>query len=180
MRPSFRQARIMAARRTWLGVGPKWAVVTAAYFVVALGTHVWAYPRFAIAQVPFAACLTVGALFVLAGAALYATSLRALRRGLRRGELVMRGPYAVMRHPLYASGVLLIVPGVALACCSWLLLPMPAVAYVACRVVLPAEENELLKRHGERFSRYMQSTNALFPTRPQRLHGRAAVTRRKD
>jgi len=163
-----------------MGVGLKWALPTAAYFILAVPAHFIAYPKFVISQVSFATSLVVGALFVAAGVSMYLTALVSLRKGLRSGGLVTHRLYAIMRHPLYASSIFFIIPGVALAFRSWLLLPMPVVAYVACRVVLPAEENELLKRHGERFSRYMQSTNALFPTRPQRLHGRAAVTRRKD
>lgn len=164
----------MTAKRNRLGVGLKWALPTAAYFIAAVSAHFVAYPKFVIPHASFGACLTVGALFVTAGLTMYVAALVSLRKGLRSGSLVTHGLYAIMRHPLYASSIFFIIPGVALAFRSWVLLPMPLVAYVACRAVLPAEDDELLERYGEQFSQYRQRTNALFPTWPQRLHGRAA------
>jgi protein-S-isoprenylcysteine O-methyltransferase Ste14 len=162
------------------GVGPKWALPTALCFVVALGAHILTYPRFLITRVSSATCLVVGALFVAAGVYVYVTALMSLRKGLRSGALVTHGLYGIMRHPLYASSILLIMPGVAFAFCSWLLLPVPVLAYVACRLVLPAEDDELLERYGQQFSQYRQRTNALYPTRPQPRRGRAAGRNGRD
>jgi protein-S-isoprenylcysteine O-methyltransferase Ste14 len=170
----------MTAKREQSGVGLKWAVPTAGYFIAAVSAHFVTYPRFVISQVSLAACLVVGAFSVTAGVAMYLAALVYLRKGLRSGGLVTNGLYAIMRHPLYAASILLIIPGVALAFRSWLLLPMPVVAYVACRVVLPVEDDELLKRYGDQFLQYRQRTNALFPTRMQRLHGRNTGPERKD
>jgi protein-S-isoprenylcysteine O-methyltransferase Ste14 len=161
-------------------VGLKWALPTTVYFIVAVGAHFVTYPRFVIAQLSWATCLVVGALFVAAGVSMYLAALTNLRKGLRSRVLVTHGLYAIMRHPLYAASILLIIPGVALAVRSWLLLPMPVVAYVACRAVLPAEDDELLERYGKQFSQYRQRINALFPTRSQRLGGRSAGPKRKE
>ena len=166
----------MIAKRNRLGVGLKWALPTAAYFIAAVSAHFAAYPQFLISQVSFATCLVVGALFIMAGVSMYLAGLVGLRNGLRSGSLVTHGLYAIMRHPLYASSIFFIIPGVALAFRSWLLLPMPVVAYAACRAFLPAEDDELLGRYGEQFSQYRQRTNAFFPTRLQRPRGRAAGT----
>jgi protein-S-isoprenylcysteine O-methyltransferase Ste14 len=153
----------MPAKQNRLGVGPKWALPTTAYFVVAVIAHFAAYPRFVIAQVPFAACAAVGASLVAAGVCMYATAFVSLRRGLRKGTLVTHGLYAIMRHPLYASSIFLIIPGVTLAFRSWLLLPMPLVAYAAFRIFVSAEDDDLRERYGDAFLRYQQTTNALFP-----------------
>ena len=159
----------MTAKQDRLGVGPKWAQPTTVYFVVAVIAHFAAYPRFVIAQVPFAVCAVVGALLMAAGAYMYAAALVSLRRGRRAGVLVTHGLYAIMRHPLYASSIFLIIPGVAVTFRSWLLLPMPLVAYAAFRIFVSAEDNDLRERYGDDFVRYRNTTNALFPTLPRWL-----------
>jgi len=170
----------MTVTRNRLGVGLKWAVPTAVYFIAAVSAHFAAYPRFVIVHVSATTCLVVGILFVATGVSMYLVALANLRQGLRSQALVTHGLYAIMRHPLYASSILFIIPGVALAFRTWLLLPMPMVAYVACRAVLPAEEDKLLERYGNEFSQYRQETNALFPTRLNRLRGRSAGPNRKE
>jgi protein-S-isoprenylcysteine O-methyltransferase Ste14 len=170
----------MTAKQNRLGVGPKWALPTTVYFVVAVITHFATYPRFVIAQVPFAACAVVGASLVAAGACLYAAAFVSLRRGLGAGMLVTHGLYAIMRHPLYASSIFLIIPGVALGFRSWLLLPMPLVAYAAFRVFVSAEDDDLRERYGDAFARYKETTNALFPTRPRWLCVSRAAQKRKE
>lgn len=65
-----------------------------------------------------------------------------------RGEVLLRRR-TDMRHPLCSSSIFLIIPGVAVAFRSWLLLPMPLVAYAAFRICLPAEDDDLRERYGE-------------------------------
>jgi len=97
------------------------------------------------------------------GTCVYAAAFVSLRRGLRQGILVTHGLYAIVRHPLYAASIFFIIPGVALVFRSWLLLPMPAVAYIAFRIFIPAEEQDLHERYGEDFTLYRERTNAVFP-----------------
>ena len=170
----------MTLKQNRLGVGPKWALPTTVYFVVAVIAHFAAYPRFVIAQVPLATCVVVGALLVTTGACMYAAASVSLRRGLRAEILVTHGLYAIMRHPLYASSIFLIIPGVALAFRSWLLLPMPLVAYAAFRIFVSAEDDDLHERYGDAFARYQETTNALFPTRPRWLCVSRAAQKRKE
>ena len=153
----------MAGAWTRLGAGPKWAFPTVLYFATATSVHFVGYPRSVIAQLPRAGCAMVAGLLLAVGAAVYAWAMLHLRKGLRSGELVTRGPYSLVRHPLYAASILLILPGVALLFRSWLLLPMPVVAYVAARIFLRAEERSLRHRFGEAFEEYRRKTNALVP-----------------
>jgi len=170
----------MTGKRNRLGVGPKWALPTTLYFVAALLAHFAVYPRFVITGLSAATCAVVGASLVVIGACMYATALVSLRRGFRKGTHVTDGLYAVMRHPLYASSIFFIIPGVALALRSWLLLPMPVVAYVAFRICLSAEDDELHKQYGDDFARYRDTTNALFPTLPQWRSASRSAQKRKE
>jgi len=170
----------MAGKPNRLGVGPKWALPTTLYFIAGVIVHFTAYPRFVITQLSPVTCAVTGTSLVLLGACMYAAAWVSLRRGLSNGTLVTQGLYAIMRHPLYASSIFFILPGVALAFRSWLLLPMPVVAYVALRICLSAEDDDLHKQYGDDFARYRDTTNALFPTLPRwRSVSRPARKRRQ-
>ena len=156
--------RKMPEKRRQFVAGPKWALPTMVCFAAAVIVHIATYPRFEIAMLSFSTCIIVGALLVVIGICMYAAAFVSLRRGLRQGTLVTRGLYAIVRHPLYASSILFIIPGIALAFRSWLLLPMPAVAYVAFRIFVPGEEDDLREQYGDDFDRYRNTTNAVFPT----------------
>ena len=156
--------------RAW-GVGPKWGIAVTGYFAVAVVVHVITYPRFAIAQVPYPVLAIVGGVMVGIGVCCYLAALWALRRGMKRGMLVTAGPYATVRHPLYASGILLIVPGIAFLVSSWLLLTVPLVMYVMLRIWVSAEENALQGRFGHEYEQYRKRTNLIFPKRRPRNDG---------
>jgi len=153
----------VAENSTGLGAGPKWAVPTVLYFAVAVTVHFIQYPRFVIRQLAWGTCVAIAAFLVLGGVAAYLSALLPLKKALRERRLLTSGLYSVVRHPLYASSILLILPGVALLLRSWLLLPMPAVAYIAARAYIPAEEAQLRRRFGEAFDTYQSRTSPFFP-----------------
>ena len=163
-----------------LGVGPKWAIPTTLYFVVGVIAHYATYPRFIMTQASPITFLIIGISLVLLGSCTYAAALVSLRRGLRTGTLVTNGLYSITRHPLYASSILFIIPGVVLAFRCWLLLPTPIVAYGALRVYLHWEDDDLHKRYGDAFVAYKNTTNALLPTPPRWLRDGRPGQRRKD
>ena len=152
-----------SAKRGSLGAGPKWALPTTIYFIVAVIAHRVTYPQFVIEPLSFATCAITGGVLVATGICTYVVALVSLRQGLRRGTLVTHGLYAVVRHPLYASSLFFILPGVAIAFRSWLLLGLPAVAYLAFFLFISGEEDALLKHYGEEFKRYRERTNMIFP-----------------
>lgn len=55
-----------------------------------------------------------------AGVVTWAWSARLILINVPRGKLITRGPYAVVKHPLYAAVALLVLPSIALLCNSWL------------------------------------------------------------
>jgi protein-S-isoprenylcysteine O-methyltransferase Ste14 len=78
-------------------------------------------------------------------------------------QLVMAGPYRLVRHPLYASTLLLL-------CCfsmvaeSWFIFSYFAAAALLFRfVVIPQEEKRLVEAFGEGYRDYQCRTGALLP-----------------
>jgi protein-S-isoprenylcysteine O-methyltransferase Ste14 len=78
-------------------------------------------------------------------------------------ELVTRGPYHWVRHPLYTTGLALFI-GIGLMQASWFVLLMAGVAMLAIRlIVIPREERALMSRFGARYAAYAAHTGTLLP-----------------
>jgi protein-S-isoprenylcysteine O-methyltransferase Ste14 len=74
-----------------------------------------------------------------------------------RHELISGGPYAVVRHPLYTSVALLVLPWAGFLLDTWLGLAIGAVVYLASRLFAPQEEASLATRFGAAWHRYRES-----------------------
>jgi protein-S-isoprenylcysteine O-methyltransferase Ste14 len=78
-------------------------------------------------------------------------------------ELVTRGPYRWIRHPLYTTGLTLFV-ALGLMAGSWSVLSATVIAFALLHVlVIPREERALLAKFGERYQAYASRTGRLMP-----------------
>lgn len=81
----------------------------------------------------------------------------------RQGRLLVNGPFAKVRHPIYALSMLLML-------CSVAVLPAPAMALIAVvhiglmLVKARNEERFLLQRHGQAYADYRARTGRFFPS----------------
>jgi protein-S-isoprenylcysteine O-methyltransferase Ste14 len=82
----------------------------------------------------------------------------------RSGQsLVTRGPYRWIRHPLYASGMSLLI-AIGLMSESLLILGWIAVGVaLLLTIVIPREERELVQRFGSEYEQYRKRTGTLLP-----------------
>jgi protein-S-isoprenylcysteine O-methyltransferase Ste14 len=161
-RPGLETGARTVRRSRW-GVGPQIGLVTVAWTGLALVLH-WAfYPAFAVTGGLRSAFQACGAGLLGVGIPTYAAFARHFSGCSRGGALLTTGPYARVRHPLYAVWVFLLAPGAALLVGSWLLLSVPLVMYVAAWVFIPGEEAELEKRYGDLFRDYRRRTGRLVP-----------------
>lgn len=88
-------------------------------------------------------------------------------------ELVTVGPYRWIRHPLYTTGITLLL-AVGLMAANVVILSFAVLVAVMIRfVVIPPEETALQNKFGEVYRRYMTHTGRLLPTR--RGYARDAV-----
>lgn len=80
-----------------------------------------------------------------------------------RHELVTTGPYRWVRHPLYTTGLMLLL-ALGLMAGSWFVLLATVLAFVLLRVlVIPREEQALLAKFGDRYHAYTSRTGRLVP-----------------
>ncbi len=109
----------------------------------------------------------------LAGCALMAWSLLTLRSRYQLGgvaprprdELVTKGPYALVRHPMYLAA-LAIALGLALALQSLFCLAVFVMYLVLLKLLMPVEESGLRSAYGGAYEAYASRVPALIPFGP--------------
>ena len=145
------------------------------YLPLAIGVALLAAPRVPLAALndrfaPLALWpVQLGAALTFAGVA-FAISARAWIAGnwssdvtLKRDhELIVDGPYALVRHPIY-TGILLALFGTALAVGEWRALLGVAIAALAFWRKLTIEEVVMRRQFGEAYDRYAARVAALIP-----------------
>ena len=151
-------------RMTRCGIGPMFSIITVLCGIVT-SWLTFMYPAvFTMSGVSPWFCVVLGTVLVAGGTILYLIALRTFNRGYRHNELLTHGPYACVRHPIYAAWILLICPGVVLFFRSWLMLLLPLVAYISFKVSIHREDRYLEERFGQTYRDYRSRTNELFPT----------------
>ena len=88
--------------------------------------------------------LSIGVLAV--GVVVWAWSVVLIVTRVPRGELITSGPFAVVRHPLYTSVALLVLPWLGFLLNSWLGAVLGIALYVAARRYETDEETELANK----------------------------------
>lgn len=80
----------------------------------------------------------------------------------QNAQLVVRGPYKYIRHPLYAFGGLFMT-GLMLMAANGLIVFFGAVALTMLIVRTPKEEAMLVKKFGDEYCAYMARTGRFLP-----------------
>jgi len=145
------------------GVGPQWGRVTLMYAVLVVAAE---RIRPGMGDLPSSwhgIWLTGAGILLMLGAGVYMVTLQTLNLGLRNGALVTGGAFAVVRHPIYAAWILLLLPGLALLAESGLLLTVPIVAYLTFRAWIGREDRVLESKFGDAYRAYRLRTPELFP-----------------
>jgi hydroxyacylglutathione hydrolase len=145
------------------GIGPRLILLTSLFAVPVLAAQWIVYPRFTIQGPPFAVFAVPGSVLIALGLSIWIWASRSVDRAYAEGTLATQGVYALCRHPIYGSAVCFVLPGVLLFFRSWLLLSIPAAAYVICRLLAAKEEGHLLRKFGPAYREYARSVPALFP-----------------
>jgi protein-S-isoprenylcysteine O-methyltransferase Ste14 len=145
------------------GVGPKWALASIACTApLAVAGGAWPHV-FAIHLIPKGALVIAGCLLLSVGIPFNVAALRILHRGFVRGELFTSSVYGLCRHPIYASWIVFIVPGILLLAGLWLFLLVPAVMYALFRFFMREEEAWLAATFREEYDAYRKRVPAVLP-----------------
>jgi protein-S-isoprenylcysteine O-methyltransferase Ste14 len=80
----------------------------------------------------------------------------------QHAQLVVRGPYRYIRHPLYSFGALFFI-GLMLMAANWLILLLGVVALTLLILRTPNEEAHLVEKFGDEYRTYMSYTPRFIP-----------------
>lgn len=136
-----------------VGSGDRIMLLTLPFLVVGLILNILRPSWFSVGGPPMA--LKVLSVIILSpGLILWLWSVVLILTRVPRGELITGGPYALVKHPLYTSVALLVLPWIGLLFNTWLGVLVGVVLYVASRMYSPAEEKALSKSFGAAWDEY--------------------------
>lgn len=145
---------------SFMGVGPKIGRITLPYLAITIVLTVLYPDIFTICSAIQKPLLIAGILLMVLALVFYAMTIRVMLPGIRENRLVTNGTYRFSRNPLYATLILLMIPGLALALNSWLVVTTSIVAYLLFRKYIHEEEEQLERIFGEEYRSYRQKTRA--------------------
>jgi len=147
----------------FLGIGPKIARVMLPWLAVVIFLSVKFKSVFTYFNPSNAILFTTGIVFVTTGLALYFATLPLLLKGLRETRLVTEGAFKLCVNPLYASILILIIPGASFLMNSWLMLTVSIAGYVLFKIHIQEEYREMENFFGESYVNYRKRTSEFLP-----------------
>jgi protein-S-isoprenylcysteine O-methyltransferase Ste14 len=117
----------------------------------------WAFPEAFDVGGPPSWLRTLSLLVLAVGVVLWLWTVVLIVTQVRSGGLVTRGPFALVRHPLYTSVALLVLPWLGFLLDTWLGALLGIALYVGSRLFAPAEESALAERFGPQWDAYRSS-----------------------
>ncbi len=142
------------------GVGPFFALASFVFGITVFWLNYVYFPRLFVHN---ALLIYFGTTLIILGAVLFVAGAVQLHLNFHKGKLETRGVYAIVRHPIYASWIVCIIPGLVLALGSVLGVAIPLFMYLAFRILIVKEERYLEKRYGEEYRGYRKRVGMVFP-----------------
>ena len=136
-----------------IGSGDKIALLTLPFVVVGLIANVMVPTLFDVGG-PSDLLRAISIVVLIPGVTIWIWSVVLILEKVPRGELITSGPYALMKHPIYTSVALLVLPWIGLLLDTWLGALIGIVLYVASRTYAPAEEEALAATFGPAWEAY--------------------------
>ncbi|MHA2035218.1 MAG: methyltransferase family protein [Promethearchaeota archaeon] len=145
-----------------LGVGPK-ILITLCPFLVLFGILNSIYNQFFQIPINYYWMVALGIIFIIVGVFLFIYSERMIKNAYNSSEFITTKVYGYVRHPMYMSWGLSILPGIFCFFNSWLLFLILPFYYLIVRIYIKKEEKFMLNKYGEEYAYYKKKVNAFFP-----------------
>ena len=136
-----------------VGSGDRIGLVMLPFIIVGVVLNL-AFPAFFEVGGPSPILRVVSILVLVVGVTVWVWSIALILTKVPRGELITTGPYAVVKHPLYAGVSLLVLPWAGFLLNTWLGAALGIVMYVTSRILAQAEEAELARTFGATWDAY--------------------------
>jgi protein-S-isoprenylcysteine O-methyltransferase Ste14 len=144
------------------GIGPRFTIVSLTYAII---IFVLEYISFLDVPIPVPRILSLvsGIILIVIGLPVFLIPAFTIDKHFKKGQLATKGVYGYLRHPIYASWIIFIVPGIVLIKNSFLDLTIPVFMYLIFSVMILEEEKYLEKKFGKEYIEYKKKVNAVFP-----------------
>lgn len=136
-----------------VGSGDKIALVTLPFLVVGVVLNA-AFPSVFDVGGPPPLLRAISIVVLTVGVTIWIWSVVLVLTRVPRGELIRTGPFAWVKHPIYAGVSLLVLPWLGFLLNTWLGAVLGVVMYVAARMYAPEEETELARTFGSAWDDY--------------------------
>ncbi|MFX1259693.1 MAG: methyltransferase [Promethearchaeota archaeon] len=144
------------------GVGPKMTLYLVPFIVLIVSLD-FVFGSTFLLPINQIWMVILGFILITIGFFIWSKSRKAINKAYKESKLVTTGIYGHMRHPLYASFILFLIPGVACLFNSWILFLIPIICYIIFRITIKKEENYCMEKFGEKYAHYRESVYAIFP-----------------
>lgn len=145
------------------GVGLKLGFFSVLYSLIIVALHHYYAKKLRIYALPYSILGTLGVALIVIGLIFLFAARKKIKQTFKTGTLCMTGVYSMCRHPVYASWVIFIVPGLVFLADSWAGLTIPPVMYVILRILVSKEEQYLEQKFGDEFRSYKKRVPAVLP-----------------
>lgn len=147
---------------TLLGVGLKFAITSIIFATLVFFTHFLWMPHLTI-PIPRVFTQIFGILLMIMGVPIYLISGLSIHKYFNEGKLATKGIYGYIRHPVYGSWIVFIIPGIVLLLNSLIGLTVPIFMYVVFKILIVKEDKYLEDKFGEEFFKYKKRVGEIFP-----------------
>ncbi|MGE0087042.1 MAG: isoprenylcysteine carboxylmethyltransferase family protein [Desulfococcaceae bacterium] len=145
------------------GIGPVFVFLSVSYGMIMFVLTYFFYPFFQITVVPYPLMAGLGICLIVIGIPFFVISAVTVMRAYNADRLVTDGIFRYCRHPLYASWVVFLVPGMVLPVNSWLGLTVPVFMFSILRILVRKEEKYLEDVFGSEYLAYKKRVPCILP-----------------
>lgn len=139
-----------------VGSGRKIGLFTLPFLVAGLTTNIL-WPSIFEVGGPTLTLSLVSIAVLIPGIIFWIWSVFLILTKIPRKELITTGPFSLVKHPLYTSVALLVIPWIGFLLNSWLGILIGLIVYIGSRIYSPEEEKILSGIFGESWENYSRS-----------------------
>lgn len=152
----------MTKQMTARGVGPIFTIISGIYTAIIFVIHFVWLSHLSL-PVPRLISLIIGILLVIIGIPIFILPGIVIDKYFNQGKLATEGIYAYLRHPIYGSWIVFIMPGIVFTINSLLGLTIPFFMYFVFRILIVEEEKYLEEKFGDEYFEYKMRVGSIFP-----------------
>ena len=136
-----------------VGSGDKIGLFTLPFLIIGLILNI-IFPSFFNVGGPPIVLKVISIIILIPGVTIWIWSVVLILTKVAKKELITNGPYSFVKHPIYTSVALFVIPWVGFLVNTWLGAVIGIVLYIGSRIFSPREEKILSKTFGTTWDEY--------------------------